>query len=149
MNWKNDKQRQIIFLILIISGTLILYSSELFNNKKNGVNESSKNNDSSIVKANENNEDAEKFFSIFIKNPLGKDGIDALFSSIVLWDQAGNDSLIQSAIIIFERNIRDDSLKNRFYSRLGKYFVDMNRKSQPNTIGEILGKYSNPFKDQM
>ena len=148
MRTRNEKYRQIIFLILIISGTLILYSSHLFQTKKNDVNESILYNNGN-AEINKINRDAEKLFSIFLKSPANKDGIDALFNSIGFWDQAGNDTLIQSAIIVFEKYIKDDSLKNKFYSRLGKYFVDMNRKSQTSTMGEIISKYSNPFKDQM
>ena len=149
MNWKNDKQRQIVFLILVIGGTLILYSSELFNTKKKDVNEPGLQSTSSIVEVNKINKDAEKSFGIFINNPASKKGIDALFGSIVYWDQAGNDSLIRSAIIAFEKYIKDDSLKNRFYSRLGKYFVDVNRKSQTNTLGKIINKYLKPLKNQV
>ncbi|MBA4406646.1 hypothetical protein C0389_05170 [bacterium] len=148
MNWKSDKQRQIIFLILIISGTLVLYSSEFFGSKKNNANGFSLHNESSIVERKVINRDTDKLFGIFLKNPASKAGIDALFNSIVFWDKAGNDSLIQSAIIVFEKYIKDDSLKNRFYTRLGKYFVDMNRKSQT-TIGEIIERYSHPLKEQM
>lgn len=146
MNWKSEKKRQLIFLALIISGTLILYSSEIFRSKNNNLDLTQP--QSSTIE-NYINGNAGKLFGIFLKNPGSKEGIDALFYSIVSWDRSGNDSLIQSAIIAFEKYVKNDSLKDKFYTRLGKYFVEVKRKSPTSVIGEIMGNQSASLKVRM
>ena len=121
MKLKNEKYRHIIFLILIISGTIVTYTSWFY--KNNEAKENTSANSSRNPKLLKNEKDAEKLFGIFIKNPNSEEGINSLFNAIVFWELHGNKESVKNAIKKFEVLIKDDSLKNRFYNRLGQYYI--------------------------
>ena len=123
MKLKNEKYRHIIFLILIISGTIVTYTSWFYENKKNDVKENTLTDGSRNPKLLRNEKDAEKLFGIFIKNPNSEEGINSLFNAIVFWELNGNKDSVKNDIKKFEVLIKGDSLKNRFYNRLGQYYI--------------------------
>jgi len=120
---KNEKYRQIIFLILIISGTIITYSTWFYENKQSDVKDNNLLNGSRSPKLLRNDKDADKLFGIFIKNPNSEEGVNSLFEAIVFWELHGNKESVKNAVKKFEALIKDDSLKNMFYNRLGQYYV--------------------------
>ncbi len=123
MKLKNEKYRQIIFLILIISGTIITYSTWFYENKQSDVKDNNLLNGSRSPKLLRNDKDADKLFGIFIKNPNSEEGVNSLFEAIVFWELHGNKESVKNAVKKFEALIKDDSLKNMFYNRLGQYYV--------------------------
>ena len=123
MKLKNEKYRHIIFLILIISGTIITYTTWFYENKQSDVKDNNLLNGSRSPKLLRNDKDADKLFGIFIKNPNSEEGINSLFEAIVFWELHGNKESVKNAVKKFEALIKDDSLKNRFYNRLGQYYV--------------------------
>ena len=123
MKLKNEKYRHIIFLILIISGTIVAYTSWFYENKKNDVKENTLADGSRNSKLLRNEKDAEKLFGIFIKDPNSEKGINSLFEAIVFWELHGNKASVKNAIKKFEVLIKDDSLKDKFYNRLGQYYI--------------------------
>ena len=123
MKLKNEKYRQIIFLILIISGTIITYSTWFYENKQSDVKDNNLLNGSRSPKLLRNDKDADKLFGIFIKNPNSEEGVNSLFEAIVFWELHGNKESVKNAVKKFEALIKDGSLKNMFYNRLGQYYV--------------------------
>ncbi len=123
MKLKNEKYRHLIFLILIISGTIITYTTWFYENKKNDAKENNLTDGSRSPKLLRNDKDADKLFGIFIKNPNSEEGINSLLEAIVFWESHGKKESVKNAIKKFEALIKDDSLKNRFYNRLGQYYV--------------------------
>ncbi|NJD21411.1 MAG: hypothetical protein FIA82_01900 [Melioribacter sp.] len=123
MKPKNEKYRHIIFLILIISGTIITYTSWFYGDKKNDVKENNLTDGSRNPILLRNEKDAEKLFGIFIKNPNSEEGINSLFDAIVCWELHGKKESVKNAMKKFEALIKDNSLKDRFYNRLGQYYI--------------------------
>lgn len=123
MKLKNEKYRHLIFLILIISGTIITYTTWFYENKQSDVKDNNLLNGSRSSKLLKNDKDADKLFGIFIKNPNSEEGINSLFEAIVFWEMHGNKESVKNAVKKFEALIKDDSLKNMFYNRLGQYYV--------------------------
>ena len=141
MIFKKDTYRQIIFLVLIISGTILSYNTWFHKNKDTAGNDNEKKNELMNSDICKTDIEAERLFGFFIKNPNSKKGMNSLFNAIVYWDSQGRDSSVQKAIKKFDLLIKDDSLKNNFYSRLGKYYITapkkFNKSSGVNKAGNI------------
>lgn len=141
---KKEKYRQIIFLALVISGTIIFYTTNAFKKDESYIQGSVNENIANVIK---NNIDARKLSGVFINKPDSQEGIDALFSLIVFWDKSGNDSSINSVMNTFEKRVKDDSLKNKFYCKIGRYFLSVNMKQNTNSVKRILQKSFSSVND--
>jgi hypothetical protein len=138
---KNEKYRHIIFLILIISGTIISYTSWFYENKKNDVKGNNLTDGRRNPKLLRNDKDAEKLFGIFIKKPNSEEGINSLFNAIVFWELHGNKESVKNAVKIFEALIKDDSLKDKFYNRLGQYYISSYNKLSAKPDEKFIDAY--------
>lgn len=135
---RSERIRQIIFLVLVISGTIVFYCSKTQQLVNKDRSEFVKQRTELNMENINNLKDAENYFGIFINNPNSEYGVDALFFAVEYWDGIGKDSLIQNAVNKFEKIVHNDSLKNRFYSHLGRYYIDTNRHSKSQLIDKIL-----------
>jgi hypothetical protein len=135
---KSDRYKQIIFLVLVISGTIVLYSSNIWKDDSNFKNEIIPGNKDNITDMVKNEKDALRLSGIFLKNTGSQEGIDALFSLIVHWHKTGNNSSIQSAMKTFEAHVKNDSLKNKLYGKLGRYFLAVNMKLNSKEVEKII-----------
>ncbi len=135
---KNERYKQIIFLVLVISGTIVLYSANIWKNEKNINTDFIPDNRENITDLVKNEKDALRISGIFLKNSGSREGIDALFSLIIHWYKTGNDSSIQSAMKTFETHVKNDSLKNKLYGKLGRYFLAVNMRVNTNAVQKII-----------
>jgi hypothetical protein len=83
MNWKNDRWRLILFLILIISGMLKILGSKHSGSGRTEFMQSIQYSKNSFIDRKKVNKDADKFVSIFIKIPTNTEAIGTLFISVV------------------------------------------------------------------
>ena len=134
---KHEKYKQLIFLALVISGSVILYTTNAFKNYDNYGDKISNNKENS-ASVNIDQKDVLRLSGIFLNKPNSQEGIDALYSLIVFWDKSGNDSSINSVMNTFEKRVKNNSLKNKLYSKLGRYFLAANRNQNSKTIKRIL-----------
>lgn len=145
MKLKNEKYRHMIFLMLIISGTIITYTSLFYGNKKNSIKENNFTDGSRNPKLLRNEKDAERLFGIFIKNPNSEEGINSLFDAIVSWELQGNKASVQNAVKKFETLIKNDSLKKSFYNRLGQFYISSYNKLSAKQDEKFIDVYSVSF----
>lgn len=113
MNMNREKQKQIIFLVLIIGCSIVT-----FNNWYNARKDSEHSTTAIIEKTI--NFSQSSLLNHFRKNPNSEEGLNSLFKAIASWEKHGRSDSIQLALSEFEKIVKNNTIKNKFYLKLGQ-----------------------------
>ncbi len=113
MNMNREKQKQIIFLVLIIGCSIVTFNN-WYNKRKNNERTAA-----AIIEQTINLSQS-SLLNHFRKNPNSEEGLNSLFKAIASWEKQGQSDSIQLALSEFEKRVRNNKIRNKFYLKLGQ-----------------------------